>query len=229
MLSKRLTAVAELVSGSSIVDVGTDHAYLPIYMLKQGWITHAVASDVREGPLSRAKANIEEEALSDKIVTRLSDGLSEIALHEADSLVMAGMGGHLMMRILSEEKEKADSFFEWILQPQSDIPAVRAFVGRMGRWIMEERIVLEDGKWYFTMRAVPGQEETDACALYAGPRLLEDRDPLLEKWLRVQEKQKEELLEFLVKETDHKGRSALRICELKEELDLIREAQRRIR
>ena len=102
-ISKRLEAVADMVtSGCRIVDVGTDHGYIPIFLTEAGKITHAIAGDVNRGPLQKAVEHISQYGLEEQIETRLSDGLAAVQPGEADSIIIAGMGGPLTVRILKE-------------------------------------------------------------------------------------------------------------------------------
>ena len=111
-LSKRLQTVAAAVTpGHRIADVGTDHGYVPIYLVKNGLCPSACAMDVNKGPLARAAEHIGQEGLSDKIATRLSDGLAGLAPDETDTVVIAGMGGELILRIVPDS-EKRPGIFE---------------------------------------------------------------------------------------------------------------------
>ena len=102
-LSKRLETVASFVpKGSNIADIGTDHGYVPIYLVREGQAEHAVAMDVRKGPLERARAHVAEAGLGSRIDVRLSDGLAGLKPGEADCVVIAGMGGELIIHILEE-------------------------------------------------------------------------------------------------------------------------------
>ena len=93
-LSKRLETVASFVpKGSNIADIGTDHGYVPIYLVREGQAEHAVAMDVRKGPLERARAHVEDAGLGSRIDVRLSDGLAGLETGEADCVVIAGLGG----------------------------------------------------------------------------------------------------------------------------------------
>ena len=117
-LSKRLKAVADMVgTGSVLADIGTDHAYIPIWLVSRGSVPRAVAMDVNEGPLKRAQENILQNGLEEKIETRLSDGFKALAPGEADTAVIAGMGGGLTVRILKNGMEVVRSLKECILQP----------------------------------------------------------------------------------------------------------------
>ena len=186
-LSKRLRAVAALITADgTLADIGTDHAYLPICLTKEKRIAHAIAMDVNPGPLKRARAHIAQYGLGDVIETRLSDGLAALMPGEADSVVIAGMGGALMTRILEEGKEKfrrseneevlldetdrdkdsrssesrdmSRGVRELILQPQSEIWLVRGWLDQSGWEIVREDMVCEDGKYYPMMRAERVQE-----------------------------------------------------------------------
>ena len=120
-LSVRLRNIAEMVTpGSRLADVGTDHAWLPVWLCKQGRINAAVAMDLREGPLAAARVHIREAGLEKKIAVRLSDGLRELKTGEADCIVIAGMGGELIRRILADDADRLHTYSELILGPQSE-------------------------------------------------------------------------------------------------------------
>lgn len=163
MLSKRLQTVADMVtSGNRVCDVGCDHGYVSIYLVKQGISPGVLAMDVRKGPLNAAREHVVKQGLSDKIETRLSDGLHNYNIGEARSLICAGMGGRLMRQILEEEKDKTDSFQELILQPQSEIEEFRRFLRENAYLIQDEEILEEDGKFYQVMRAVPAGRQAES-------------------------------------------------------------------
>ena len=154
-LSGRLRMVVSMVTqGSRVCDVGCDHGFVSIYLVEQEISPHVLAMDVREGPLGAARKHVSERGLGDLIETRLSDGLHKFIVGEADSLICAGMGGSLMMRILGDEKAKTESFRELILQPQSEVEQFRAWLREQGYRITDEKMVEEDGKFYPMMRAV---------------------------------------------------------------------------
>ena len=156
-LSKRLQAVADLVTAHyKLADIGTDHAYIPIYLTQQKKITEAVALDVNEGPLQRAEEHIRENGLEAEIETRLSNGFQALQPGEVQSAVIAGMGGGLVIRILTEGAEVVRKLEECILQPQSEIEKVRAFLLEKGYEFLEEDMVCEDGKYYPMMRVEHG-------------------------------------------------------------------------
>lgn len=166
VLSERLRTVASMVTpGMRVCDVGCDHGFVSIWLVEQGISPHVLAMDVREGPLTAAGRHVAERGLEERIETRLSDGLHNYAIGEAESLICAGMGGRLMMRILGDEKSRTDSFRELILQPQSEIEAFRGWLREQGLRITDEKMVAEDGKFYPMMRAVPQGGEVPAARL----------------------------------------------------------------
>ena len=158
-LSERLSSVASMVTaGNCLADVGTDHGYVPIYLYERQMIPRAIAMDVNKGPLERARLHIAEYGYHNAIETRLSDGLQALKAGEAESVVIAGMGGPLIIRILSAYPEVTDSFKELILQPQSEISEVRVWLGEQGYEIIEEHMVFEDGKYYSIFKAVKNEK-----------------------------------------------------------------------
>lgn len=198
-LSKRLYAVAGLVTeGASVADIGTDHGYVPIYLVERGIAGKVIAMDVNQGPLNRARMHIVGHGLGDRIETRLSDGLARIRPGEVDTVIASGMGGPLTIRILQEGKEVADQLNALILQPQSEICRVRRFLTENGYRIEQEDMVLEDGKYYPVMRVVHGTKEPyEEWEYLYGKRLLEARHPVLLEFLKRELRIKESILEQL--------------------------------
>ena len=146
--------------GARVVDIGCDHGYVAMWLAKEKKCPVVIASDVNSGPLKRAEKNIKEAKLDHLIETRLSDGFSAITPGEVDTAVIAGMGGMLMCEILSGGMNVIKEMNCLVLQPQSDIGAVRRHIHRIGWHIDKESICSEDGKYYFSIRALPGEEET---------------------------------------------------------------------
>lgn len=168
-LSARLRMLAGMVTpGNRIVDVGCDHGYLSIYLVQTGICPGAVGMDLREGPLSAARAHVEEYGLGDYIDLRLSDGLAEYVPGEAQTMICAGMGGRLMEKILTQGMEKAGEMKELILQPQSELSGFRSFLRSSGFDIVREEALREDGKFYFAMKVVPGGKRPENAADAAG-------------------------------------------------------------
>lgn len=181
-LSPRLQAIAGLVSpGKKLIDIGTDHAFLPIRLVADGLVPAALAVDIGEGPLAIAGENIEKAGLSDRIETVLSDGFSKVSVSGGESCVIAGMGGGTTMGILSAAAPSVAALSELILEPQSRITDVRNFLVESGFEITDERLVADSGKYYQVMKCVYSGKKsslTPAQAAY-GPVLLQRKDPLL--------------------------------------------------
>lgn len=198
-LSRRLLAVAgEVTSGNRLADIGTDHGYIPIYLIQQGIVPSALAMDVNQGPLERAKMNIKGAGLEEKIGTRLSNGLEKLEAKEADSIVIAGMGGALMEEILTRGEHVISAGKELILQPQSEIFKVRHFLHDHGYAIVKECILKEEGKYYFIIKALPGVQAFDEEFLYEyGEYLLKAKDPLMKEYLEIEIEKLQGILEAL--------------------------------
>ena len=162
-ISNRLKTVADMVpEGSKIADVGTDHGFVPIYLALSHRIEHAIAMDVRKGPLERATTHVKEYGLNDVIETRLSDGLEKLDQGEADTMICAGMGGPLMQRILESNPPRRFGLKTLVLEPQSEIMNFRIFLRENGYEIKKEDFLLEDGKYYPVIKAhVIDLEEQD--------------------------------------------------------------------
>jgi len=162
-VSKRLNRLARMVTeGYRLADVGTDHGYVPILLINEKRIPSAIAMDVNKGPLKRADDHIAEYGLEKHIKTRLSDGLAALREGEADTVLIAGMGGPLTVRILSEGQHVLGTVKELILQPQSEIAEVRRWLFENGWNIICEDILLDEGKYYPMMKAVPAEACTHA-------------------------------------------------------------------
>lgn len=195
-LSRRLHAVAGLVTeGASVADIGTDHGYIPIYLVEEGIAAKVIAADINEGPLRRASIHISEhEKVRDRIATRLSDGLGNISPGEADTMIAAGMGGGLIIKILSEGEAVVQSLSRLILQPQSEIEKVRRYLHHNGLQIVAEDMVEEDGKYYPMMSAVHGKPEEYSIIEYIyGKLLLQQKHPVLKEYLLKEMRIKKEI------------------------------------
>ena len=186
-LSKRLTAVAGLVTeGASVADIGTDHGYIPIHLIEQNLSPKVIAMDINKGPLERARIHIAGYGMSDRIETRLSDGLAAVKPKEVEEMIVAGMGGGLVIHILNEDPAKTRSLKELILQPQSELAKVRRYLEEHRFRIVAEDMVEEDGKYYPMMKVIPTEQKgLYAEGVPAAEEELEYGKYLLEKGLPV--------------------------------------------
>lgn len=179
-LPARLKAIADYVPlGSKIVDVGTDHAMLPVYLIKNKIAISAVAADLNQGPLEAAKRNIKKWGLDDKIKLRLGNGLENISENEYNVIIIAGMGGGTIRDILNSSFNKAATADRLILQPMGDSGTLRIWLVNNGWKIADELLVKEDNRIYEIICAEIGDEKEKNKELVSiGPRLHEKKDPL---------------------------------------------------
>ena len=168
-ISKRLRLCAQLVpEGARVADIGTDHGYLGLYLLQNGLAAHVLAADLRPQPLQTAKLHAAKFGFAGQMEFRLSDGLAEIAPDEADTIVCAGMGGDLIVEILSACPWLRDRNYTLILQPQSAGQELRRWLGEHGFAIACEQLV-QDGKFLYTvLRAHPGDMLDRLLPAHAG-------------------------------------------------------------
>lgn len=147
-LSKRLSTAASYVrSGAFVADIGTDHAYLPIYLVSNGIAAQALASDVNEGPILKAKENISKYGLKNKIYTEIADGLDKIERYNPTDIVICGMGGELIAKILDASDYVKNKNVRLILQPMTSVFELREYLSN-GFSTVAENVVCEDNKIY---------------------------------------------------------------------------------
>ena len=233
-LSKRLQAVADLLVQETkkreilcVADVGTDHGYIPIYLVEQEICKSAIAMDINKGPLQRAKEHIELHGLGDYIQTRLSDGLAALNREEVSAIVIAGMGGATMSNILEAGKAVITEDTLLILQPQSELMEFRTYLQENHFEILQEDMVQEDGKYYPMMKVRKFSKDM-ACKSYSanellyGPLLLQEKHPILKEFLLWQLSQKEKILVQLEKNAGE-GTKEKRVREVEAELEGIKQ------
>lgn len=218
-LSKRLSTVAAFVPQDAVLlDVGSDHAYLPIALLEKNKIEWAIAGEVVEGPYQSAVKNVESSALSDKIEVRLADGLE--ALNPSDKvtvITICGMGGRLIADILDAGKDKLKDVQRLVLQPNNREDDLRSWLQANGFAIIEETIMTENNKHYEIIVAEHGEMTLSHRELRFGPKLLgHQTDSFHQKWERELAKLDHALASiphYLVLEREH---IIAKIAEIKE-------------
>ena len=191
MISKRLELVASFVpQGAILLDVGSDHAYLPIELVERGKIESAIAGEVVEGPYQSAVKNVEAHGLKEKIQVRLANGL--VAFEEADQvsvITIAGMGGRLIARILEEGLDKLANVERLILQPNNREDDLRIWLQDNGFQIVAESILEEAGKFYEILVVETGQMKLSASDVRFGPFLSKEVSPVfVQKWQKEADK-----------------------------------------
>ena len=207
LLSKRMQMVADMVTrGGVLADIGCDHGFVSIYLIEKGICPKVIAMDVNEGPLLRAREHIEERGLTEYIDIRLSDGMEKLQMQEADSILIAGMGGRLVIKILSDYMDKAKALKEVILQPQSELHLVRRFLSEQGFHIVKEDMTEENGKYYPAIKAVWKEGKTvmlQEKEEWFGPCLLKDKNAVLLEYLQ---REKTKFVQIL-NEIENSGKS----------------------
>ncbi|MEK4385293.1 tRNA (adenine(22)-N(1))-methyltransferase TrmK [Solibacillus sp. FSL W7-1464] len=186
-LSKRLETVASFVpTGAIVADIGSDHAYLPCYLVHKGIAARAVAGEVVKGPYESAVKQVRTEGLTDKITVRMADGLA--AVEEADGITavtIAGMGGPLIVSILEKHPQALKTVTRLILQPNIHAKAIREWAMANGWAIQDEVILEEDGKIYEVLVLQRGEMKLNEAQTLLGPKLMETKVPVfIEKWSR---------------------------------------------
>lgn len=180
-LSPRLQLLADWVKpGARLADVGTDHAYLPVWLRLHGRVVSAIACDLREGPLARARETGRTWG-ADGIDYRLGSGLDIVSPGEADTIVIAGMGGENIAAILAKAPWTAEGGHTLLLQPQTRAEILRAFLADHGYAIRREALVEDRGTLYPVMEAAGGEMALTLGQLYGGAGLL--HDPLGERYI----------------------------------------------
>ena len=186
-----LTAVPFIREGGRFADVGTDHAYLPIYLMQMARISGAIAADINKGPLEKASENIAKYGFENSIKTVLCDGLSKIDANMVDDLAIFGMGGELIVKIIDEAPWTKDVSKKLILQPMTHPEKLREYLAHSGFRIVGETLSLDRGKIYQTICAEYDGEkrEYDILTLHFGEYILADYNDLLAELMKSIQKQ----------------------------------------
>lgn len=184
VISERMAAVVRLITpGNTVADVGTDHCYIPIYLAVNKISPRIIAMDINEGPLSKAAGNIAEYRVENIVETRLSDGLEKLGQGEADTIIIAGMGGILINSILRSGQDIARSAKEIIISPHKDVNLVRKFLMDNEYRIDDEVIVKDTGKYYFVMKVSSGHMVLNEDEIAYGVYPVARRDSVMREYL----------------------------------------------
>ncbi|MBE7030094.1 MAG: SAM-dependent methyltransferase [Ruminococcaceae bacterium] len=199
-LTGRLNQIACCIPPcDTLADIGTDHAYIPIYCVQKGIATRALACDVNRGPLDIARENIAGVSLSDCIETRLSDGLEGLAPDEADVIVIAGMGGQLISEILARGADRISPQTTLVLQPMIAVEELRRYLYENSYCIAREILAAEGRKLYHIMTVRQGKTAYTEEDVFVG-RLSED--PLYERYLEYKINVNEKIIAGLERSRD---------------------------
>jgi len=184
-LSPRLQAIGRLIPpGSRVADVGTDHGYLPVWLIEHGISPFVIATDLHPGPLEAAKGSAKRVGIETGISFRLADGLEAVSPHEVDTVVVAGMGSETISGILDRTPWLKTGIYRIILQPQSKIPQLMDNLSAGGFRLTDQHLVEDGGKIYPIYEAEPGHMKApQGGGRYVHPALIERGDPLLAAYL----------------------------------------------
>lgn len=174
-LSERLRSIAELViKGEPAADIGSDHAFLPIYLVSNGIVPWAVAGELGDGPYSRALQAIIQAGLTDRVQARQGDGLQVLASAEVSTIVLAGLGGDSITAILAYDWQKAESFKRFVFQPMSKAGVLRKTLAEQGWSILDEKLIRENEHYYPIILSKPGAEsyQLNTLEIEIGPKIL---------------------------------------------------------
>ncbi|TYP54961.1 tRNA (adenine(22)-N(1))-methyltransferase [Thermosediminibacter litoriperuensis] len=222
-LSERLTAIAHLIPpGTAVADVGTDHAYLPIYLVRNGISRKVIATEVREGPFERARANVKKAGLEEFIEVRLGYGLTPLRPGEAEVAVIAGMGGETIWSIIEKSPDIVNSLSAVIVQPMRYQPKLRKALMDHGFNFIEERVVKSEDRFYEIIVVRKGDPVSyDEIDVLVGPVLKKKKTPEVLGYIKA----RLDRLFYRLKELE--GRNTISAANAREslmrEIELLRE------
>jgi Predicted SAM-dependent methyltransferase len=208
-LNLRLKCVADRIRrGSYPADIGTDHAYIPIYLIKNEICGRVIATDIRRGPLLKAEKNILEYGIKDRILLAQGPGLTPVLNHDIDCAILAGMGGRVIRDILEDGKSKAGMVDYFVIQPVQYPEVVREYLYNNNYSIQEDRLIKENGRIYQVMTAVHGTDIIDDCIFFEfGKKLIENKDPLLHEYIEKKISELKKVIEKTgIENSDNAGR-----------------------
>ncbi len=207
-LSKRLKRIAEHVDKcESVADIGTDHGYIPIYLVKEGICEKAIASDINKGPIEKAKVNVAFEGVSNKIKCLLGPGLNPLKVGEVNGVILAGMGGNLTRDILLADMDKVKKYDFIILQPAQNPEVLREFLYKNDYEIIDEDLIKDEGRFYelFKVKYNENSEKLvfhDELEYEVSPLLREKNHPLFKEFIEEKINRCETILSFIKEDTE---------------------------
>jgi len=193
----------------SMIDVGTDHGYIPIYAVKNKICTRAIASDINRGPKEKAESNVRFEGISDKIQCRLGAGLSTVKLGEVEAAIIAGMGGNLIRDIIVQDIKKVQKFEYMILQPAQNAEILREFLYKGPFDILKEDLVIDENIFYEVFKVKYNKNKIDEVKVKEdsfyyelSTRLIEDKHPLIKDFIQNKLDRYKAILSFIKEDTE---------------------------
>lgn len=222
-LSLRLKTIASMVDKCECVaDIGTDHGYIPIYLIKNGVCKRAIASDINKGPVEKAKFNVRIEDLQDKVDCRLGGGLSTLKQGEAQGVVIAGMGGNLIRDIIEENMHIFKEAEFVILQPVQNPEVLREYIYSKGYKIIDEELCIDENKFYEIIKIKYDNniQSVDSMFYEVGEKLLSKKHPLVKEFIEYKIQRAEKIFHSI---KDNTELAQKRKVELKENIKSLEE------
>lgn len=228
-LSNRLNwIINKLDKCETIMDVGTDHGYIPIYLIKNNIAKKVIASDVNKSPLEKAKINAKLENISDKIDLRLGGGLEPLNLNEAQVAIIAGMGGNLIRDILENDIDKVNNLEYLVLQPAQNPEVLREYLYKNNYEILDEDLCFDEGKYYelFKVRYKKGDYINLEPIFYEiSPVLLNKKSDILKEYIEDKIRNYKKISNFILDNTEH---AISRKNELKEKIKRLEDLKKNL-
>ena len=227
-LSNRLQAIANFIPKNSMVaDIGTDHGYIPMYLIEKKISKQVIASDVSQGSLNKTISYIKDLKMEDKVIPRLGDGLEVIKPFEVDTVVIAGMGGLLIKEILDKDLNITNSITNFILQPMIASIELREYLINNNFKIIDEDLIKEDDKFYEVIFAKKGKDYIEKEINFEiSKQILEKKHPLIKEFIDHKILMAKNILNNLESKTSEKSKS--RYEELEKHILDYQEVLRRI-
>lgn len=204
-ISDRLKTIGSMVDKCEVIcDIGTDHAYLPIHLIKKGICNKAIASDINKGPVEKARHNVKREGLSCEISCRLGGGLTTVKPFEAEGAIIAGMGGNLIRDIIEESKNVFESFKFLILQPVQNPEVLRQYIYEAGYDIIDEELCFDEGKYYEIIKIRYDNRPLEVEDIYyeVSKKLIDKKHPLIKQYIEFKLDKYKNILKYLKEETE---------------------------
>lgn len=206
-LSKRLKLIINNIDPTGVLaDIGTDHGYIPIYAVKNNLCQKAIATDVNKFPLDKARLNAILEGADDKLEFRLGNGLKPLNNNEANIMIIAGMGGNLIVNILEDSIDKVNELDYLILQPAQNPEVLREYLYNNNYEIIKEDLCLDENIYYelFKVKRKKGEiTQLDPIYYEVSPKLLMEKHPLLKDYLKLKIENYNRILGYINEETEN--------------------------
>lgn len=229
-ISLRMRKIADMASALPVADIGCDHGFVSIYLVLEKGVSRAIAMDINEGPLMRAREHIREYDLTDRIDVRRSDGAKALEKGEVETAIIAGMGGRLTIKIIEDSFDKFSQMESLVLSPHSEVDQVRKYLFENGFVIIDEDMVYDEEKYYTIIKCSYQNDKNGVgkkdypygeSGFIFGPKLIEKKHPILKEYLEYRLNKYRQIKENIIKKGYAKNTSsANRLTEIEDEIKM---------